>query len=61
MYVLLKTGESEFLTATHSPILMTYPGAQIITFDKVPLAPTQIQDAMHDQITRGILEHPESC
>jgi len=58
MHDLVKTGKSQFLVATHSPILMTYPGAQIMTFDKVPLGQTAIEDTSHYQITRGILERP---
>jgi predicted ATPase len=58
MHDLVKTGKSQFLIATHSPILMTYPGAHIISFDKVPLGATTLQETSHYQITRGILEQP---
>jgi predicted ATPase len=60
MHDLVKTGKSQFLIATHSPILMTYPNAQIVTFDKVPLGLTSLEDTSHYQITKGILEQPGS-
>jgi predicted ATPase len=58
MHDLVETGKSQFLIATHSPILMTYPGAQIIAFDDGPLNVTALEDTSHYQITRGILEKP---
>jgi predicted ATPase len=58
MHDLVKTGKSQFLIATHSPILMTYPGAHIISFDKAPLDVIPLEETSHYQITRGILEQP---
>ena len=55
---LVESGKSQFLIATHSPILMTYPGAQIISFDKGPLGPTTLEETSHYLITKGILESP---
>lgn len=60
MHDLVATGKSQFLIATHSPILMTYPGSQIISFDKVPLSVTTLEQTAHYQITSGILEQPGS-
>jgi len=60
MHDLVKTGESQFLIATHSPILMTYPGAQIISFEEAQLRETILEETSHYQITRGVLEHPGS-
>lgn len=60
IYDLVKTGKSQFLIATHSPILMTYPDAQIISFDQVPLGSTTLEETSHYQITKGILEQPGS-
>ena len=59
MHELVQTGRSQFLIATHSPILMTYPGAQIFTFDKIPVRVTSLEETSHFQITRGILEQPD--
>lgn len=49
----------QFLIATHSPILLTFPGAVIINFDDGALHPIPLEQTKHYQITRGILEHPE--
>lgn len=50
---------AQFVIATHSPILLTYPGARILSFDGGSIAPVELVDTPHYQITRGILEHPE--
>ena len=57
---LVHGGKSQFIIATHSPILMTYPGAKIINFDDTRLPSIAAADTAHHQITRGILNHPES-
>jgi predicted ATPase len=53
------SGTFQFVIATHSPILMTYPGAQIVCFDTGKLSPTSLEETSHYQVTRGILERPE--
>jgi predicted ATPase len=55
----IKQGRSQFIIATHSPILMTYPGATIISFDTPSLEPIDYKKSEHFLITKGILEHPE--
>ncbi|MFT5304442.1 MAG: putative ATPase [Mariniblastus sp.] len=52
-------GKSQFIIATHSPILLTYPGATILSFDESPLAPIELEDTSHFQITKGILGRPQ--
>lgn len=59
MAELVDAGRTQFIVATHSPILLTFPGADIIDFDDAPLASIRIQDTSHYQITRGILDAPE--
>lgn len=56
---LARNGGSQFVIATHSTILMTYPGATLLSFDGGRLAPTRIEDTSHFQITRGLLERPQ--
>jgi predicted ATPase len=58
MHDLVNTGKCQFLIATHSPILMTYPDAQIMSFDKAPLSAIALEETSHYQITKGILEQP---
>jgi predicted ATPase len=58
MSTLVATGKSQFIIATHSPILLTFPGAQILSFDGDALGPTSLEDTSHFQITKGILQNP---
>jgi len=58
MSMLAATGTSQFIIATHSPILLTFPGAQILSFDGEALRPTVLEDTSHFQITKGILQNP---
>jgi predicted ATPase len=59
MVELKKRDDVQFVIATHSPILMTFPGAAILSFDGGQLAPVRFQDTAHYQITKGILDSPE--
>lgn len=52
------TGKAQFIVATHSPILLTFPGAQILSFDGDVPRPISIEETSHYQITRGILQNP---
>ena len=52
-------GESQFIIATHSPILMAYPGASIISFDSHPLAEVAWEDLEHVSLMRSFLNRPE--
>ncbi|MEL7338826.1 MAG: AAA family ATPase, partial [Planctomycetota bacterium] len=51
---------SQFLIATHSPVMLTYPNARIISFDGPRLKNITLEETSHYQITRGILERPGS-
>jgi hypothetical protein len=59
MAQLVESGASQFIVATHSPILLTYPGADLVSFDEVPPRSVRLEETSHYQITRGILEAPE--
>ena len=50
--------EGQFIIATHSPILMGFPGAVILNCDSGKLEQVQYEDLEHVYITRGFLEHP---
>jgi len=41
------------------PVLLTFPQADIVSFDETPLRSVSLEDTSHYQITRGILEAPE--
>ncbi|MGE5674957.1 MAG: AAA family ATPase [Mycobacterium leprae] len=48
----------QFIIATHSPILMAFPGAQILNFDTAPITEVSYDQTDHYQITRRFLERP---
>ena len=56
----LEQAESQFIIATHSPILMTYPGAQVLQIDAHGIHPTDYRATEHYRITRRFLENPDS-
>jgi predicted ATPase len=46
--------------ATHSPILLAFPGATIYTFDRVPPTRIAYEDLEHVNLTRAFLNGPEA-
>lgn len=50
--------KSQFIVATHSPILLGYPEATIYLFGEHPARPVAYADTEHYQITKAFLEHP---
>ena len=58
MAMLVATGTSQFIIATHSPILLTFPAAQILAFDGDAVRQVALEDTSHFQITKGILHNP---
>ena len=51
---------AQCIIATHSPILMAFPGATILSFDREPIAPVRYEDLDHVTITRDFLNDPAS-
>ena len=49
---------AQFVIATHSPILMGFPGAKIFSFDESPVQEVRYQETEHYQLTRRFLEKP---
>lgn len=52
--------EAQFVIATHSPILMAYPGATILSFDGGEVRSVAWGDLEHVTITRSFLNAPEA-
>lgn len=50
---------AQFIIATHSPILLGYPGATILNFDESPAQEVKYRDTEHYQLTRRFLEKPD--
>jgi predicted ATPase len=51
-------GIAQFIIATHSPILLSYPGAQILNFDD-EVTPIAYEATEHYNLTRNFLNNPE--
>ena len=51
--------EAQFIIATHSPILMAFPEALILSFDQAPLQPVEWETLEHVKLTRDFLNNPE--
>ncbi len=51
--------EAQFIIATHSPILMAFPGAQIYNFDVTPPRPIAYAELEHVKLTRDFLDNPD--
>lgn len=49
----------QFIIATHSPILLAYPGAAIWSFDGGKVTPANYEDLEHVKVTREFLNNPE--
>ena len=49
--------ESQFIIATHSPILLAYPGAKIYQFHAEGISEIAYEDTEHFAITRDFLNH----
>lgn len=50
---------SQFLIATHSPILLGLPGAQILSFDDGSIHPVEYEETESWQVTEMFLNHRE--
>ncbi len=55
---LVKKG-SQFIIATHSPILMAFPDSEILEFSEKGIIPVEYRDTEHFKITKQFLDDPE--
>lgn len=56
----MTASQCQFIIATHSPILMAFPQAQILSFDEAPIAPVEYEELEHVKITKAFLRDPEA-
>jgi predicted ATPase len=56
---LSEPGHAQFLIATHSPIILSYPGAVIYSLDGEGIERIDYRDTKHFLITRDFLNSPE--
>lgn len=52
-------GRAQFIIATHSPILLGYPEADIWSFDDGAIRRIAYEETEHYQITKGFLDRPD--
>lgn len=52
--------EAQFIIATHSPILLAFPGAQILQFSEGTIREVKYNELEHVNLTRDFLANPES-
>lgn len=51
--------DSQFIIATHSPILMAFPNAEILEFSDAGIHRADYKDTEHFQTTKRFLDNPE--
>lgn len=56
---LVEQQRAQFIVATHSPILMAYPGARIYSFDGGAITAKAYAEVEHVSLTRDFLQNPE--
>jgi predicted ATPase len=52
--------EAQFVIATHSPIILAFPEAQILSFENGMIKQVKYEDLEHVRLTRDFLENPQS-
>jgi predicted ATPase len=58
IHLLVEEQQGQCIIATHSPILMAYPGAAIYSFDGGSLHPVSYDDVPNVAVTRDFLRNP---
>ncbi|MGZ3943914.1 MAG: AAA family ATPase [Mucilaginibacter sp.] len=58
IHQLEQSGRAQFLIATHSPMLICYPGATIYQFDESGVRETSHEDTEHFTLTKSFLDNP---
>ncbi len=59
MHDLVERG-SQFVIATHSPILMAYPDARMVLLDEHGLEDVRFEETEHFIVTRAFLQNPDA-
>ncbi len=55
-----RAGHAQFIIATHSPILLSCPGAVIFSFDAAPIRSVPYEATAHYQIYKRFMENPQA-
>lgn len=59
LHDLTRTGGAQFIIATHSPILLPFPGATVWSLDGGKVSVVDYRDTEHFQLTKSFLDAPE--
>ena len=54
-----RKGAVQCIMATHAPLLLTFPGATLVSFDSKHLERVRLQDTTHAPITQSMPDGPE--
>lgn len=54
-----KAGRAQFLVSAHSPIILAYPGAVLLSLDNDEIRGVQYEDTDHYRVTKQFLASPE--
>jgi len=58
LYELAASNQAQFIIATHSPILMAYPGAEILSFGGGAIRRVEYEETEHVRVSRDFLDAP---
>jgi len=53
-----RSGQAQFIIASHSPILLACPGAKILSFDEAPVRQINYEDTSHYQVYKEFMANP---
>lgn len=59
IHQLESSGKAQFIIASHSPILLSYPNSVILSLDGEEIYRVSVKETEHYRITRDFLENPE--
>jgi len=59
MYDMEREQKSQLIIATHSPLLLAYPNADIFLLDENGISQVKYEETEHYQITKGFLDNPD--
>jgi predicted ATPase len=52
--------DAQFIIATHSPMIMAYPGATLLNFDQTPVATIKYKELEYVNLLKDFLNNPQS-
>jgi len=61
LWRIVKNGSSQFIISSHSPIILSYPGAQILSFDSIPVKEISYEQTRSYRFYRSFMNDRTSC